>query len=158
MDELTELLKIVKASDSNIPGKFAADFAENMTKIDNAFSTTFLKVVAGTGGLLAYHIVYITSLGTAQSASNLNLTHMGRVVGITIEDILEGESGLVQRIGRVENQNWNLITGTPYFLGDGGEIINTVPKNGFIQYVGVAENEKVLAFSLGIPIKILGGL
>ena len=83
---------------------------------------------------------------------------MGRVVGITIEDIPEGESGLVQRIGRVENQNWNLITGTPYFLGDGGEIINTVPKNGFIQYVGVAENEKVLAFSLGIPIKILGGL
>ncbi len=157
MDELTELLKIVKASNSDEPGKFATDFAESMEKIDNAFSTTLLKVTAGTGGLQAYHVVFIGSSGLAFTASNQNITHMGRVVGMTIEDIVEGEQGLVRRIGRIENPNWNLITGTPYFLGDGGEIIPYPPTSGFIQYVGVAESIHVLAFSLGIPIKILGG-
>lgn len=118
--EKTDILKLIKTDNSNVPGGFAADFAENMGKIDNAFSTTFLKVIAGVGGLLAYHIVYITSLGTALTASNQNLTHMGRIVGITIEPIVEGESGIVRRIGKIENEAWNLIPGTPYFLGEGG--------------------------------------
>jgi len=151
--EKTDILKLIKSDNSNVPGGFAADFAENMGKIDNAFSTTFLKVIAGVGGLLAYHIVYITSLGTALAASNANPTHMGRVVGMTVEEIAEGEQGIVRRIGRIENESWNLTPGTPYFLGEGGEIVNTVPESGFIQYVGVAESEHVLALSLGIPVK-----
>ena len=76
-DRLTDLLKIVKGSDSEEEGKFAVDFEETMEKIDEAFTTTMLKVTAGTGGLPAYRIVYITSLGTALSASNANPTHMG---------------------------------------------------------------------------------
>jgi hypothetical protein len=152
-DQLTELLKIVKASDSETPGKFATDFEDAMEKIDSALTTTILKVTAGTGGLLAYRIVYITSLGTALAASNANPTHMGRVIGMTVEAISESETGLVRRIGRIENESWSLIPGTPYFLGEGGEIINTVPESGFIQYVGVAESIHVLALSLGIPVK-----
>ena len=152
-DQLTDLLGLVKASDSDIPGKYADDFKETMEKIDEAFTTTMLKVTAGTGGLPAYRIVYITSLGTALSASNQNSTHMGRVVGMTVEEIAEGETGLVRRIGKVENESWNLIPGTPYFLGEGGEIISDVPETGFIQYIGVAESQHVLALSFGIPIK-----
>jgi len=64
---------------------------------------------------------------------------------------------LVRRMGRIENESWNLTPGTPYFLGEGGEIINTVPESGFIQYIGVAESAHVLALSLGIPVKRLGG-
>jgi len=153
-DQLTELLKIVKASDSETPGKFASDFQDAMEKIDSAFTTTILRVTAGTGGLLAYRIVYITSLGTALAASNANPTHMGRVVGMAVEAINEGETGLVRRIGRIENESWNLTPGIPYFLGEGGEIINFVPSSGFIQYIGVAESVHVLALSLGIPIKL----
>lgn len=152
-DQLTELLKMVKSSDSEVPGKFVTDFQDAMEKIDSAFTTTMLRVKAGTGGLLAYRIVYITSLGTAMAASNMNETHMGRVVGMTVENISEGETGLVRRIGRIENESWNLTPGTPYFLGDGGEIINFVPESGFIQYIGVAESTHVLALSLGIPVK-----
>ena len=156
-DQLTDLLEIVKASDSNTAGKFTSDFKDAMEKIDDAFYTTMLKVTAGTGGLPAYRIVYITSLGTAMSASNANPTHMGRVVGMTVESISEGETGLVRRMGRIENESWNLTPGTPYFLGEGGEIISSVPVTGFIQYVGVAESQHVLALSLGIPVKRLGG-
>ena len=156
-DQLTDLLEIVKASDSNTAGKFTSDFKDAMEKIDDAFYTTMLKVTAGTGGLPAYRIVYITSFGTAMSASNANPTHMGRVVGMTVETIAEGEAGLVRRIGRIENESWSLTPGTPYFLGEGGEIINTVPESGFIQYIGVAESAHVLALSLGIPVKRLGG-
>ena len=152
-DQLTDLLEIVKASDSNTAGKFTSDFKDAMEKIDEAFYTTMLKVTAGTGGLPAYRIVYITSFGTAMTASNVNPTHMGRVVGMTIETIAEGETGIVRRIGRIENESWNLTPGTPYFLGEGGEIINTVPESGFIQYIGVAESAHVLALSLGIPVK-----
>ena len=152
-DRLTDLLKIVKSSDSETAGKFATDFQDAMEKIDSAFSTVLLKVTAGTGGLPAYRVVYITSLGTAMAASSQNPTHMGRVVGMTIETIAEGGTGLVRRIGRIENESWNLTPGTPYFLGDGGEIVNNVPETGFIQYVGVAESATVLALSIGIPVK-----
>ena len=152
-DLLTDLLQIVKSSDSETAGKFATDFESAMEKIDEAFTTTMLKVTAGTGGLLAYRLIYITSLGTVISASNQNPTHMGRVVGMTTEAIAEGEEGVVRRIGRIENESWALTPGTPYFLGDGGEIIDNVPEAGFIQYVGVAESSTVLALSLGIPIK-----
>ncbi len=154
-DQLTDLLEIVKASDSNTAGKFTSDFKDAMEKIDSAFTTTMLKVTAGTGGLPAFRVVYITSLGTALSASNANPTHMGRVVGMTVESIAEGETGIVRRIGRIENEYWNLTPGTPYFLGEGGEIINTIPESGFIQYVGVAESNHILALSLGIPVKRL---
>lgn len=152
-DQITDLLGIVKASDSETAGKFTSDFKDAMEKIDEAFYTTMLKVTAGTGGLPAYRIIYITSLGTAMSASNANPTHIGRVVGMTAETIAEGETGLVRRIGRIENESWSLTPGTPYFLGEGGEIINTVPESGFIQFIGVAESQHVLALSLGIPVK-----
>lgn len=118
-DQLTDLLEIVKASDSNTAGKFTSDFKDAMEKIDEAFYTTMLKVTAGTGGLPAYRIVYITSSSTALAASNANPTHMGRVVGMTVESISEGETGLVRRMGRIENESWNLTPGTPYFLGEG---------------------------------------
>ena len=153
-DQLTDLLGIVKASDSDVPGKFTADFKDAMEKIDDAFYAVMFKVTAGTGGLPAYRIVYITSLGTALAASNANPTHMGRVVGMTVEEIAEGEQGIVRRIGRIENESWSLTPGMPYFLGEGGEIINTIPESGFIQYIGVAESVHVLALSLGIPIKL----
>lgn len=156
-DQITDLLGIVKASDSETAGKFTSDFKDAMEKIDEAFYTTMLKVIAGTGGLPAFRIVYITSSGTALAASYANPTHMGRVVGMTVEAINEGETGIVRRIGRIENESWSLTPGTPYFLGEGGEIINTVPESGFIQYVGVAESQFVLALSLGIPVKRLGG-
>jgi len=152
-DHLTDLLGIVKSSDSETPGKFAEDFEDAMEKIDSAFMTTMLKVTAGTGGLPAYRVVYITSLGTALAASNANPTHMGRVVGMTIETINEGETGIVRRIGRIENESWHLTPGAPYFLGEGGEIVSIIPTTGFIQYVGVAESAQVLALSLGIPVK-----
>ncbi len=156
-DKITDLLGLVKASDSNVLGKPSKDLENNFQKIDEAFTTTMLKVTAGTGGLPAFRIVYITSLGTALSASNANPTHMGRVVGMTVETIAEGEAGLVRRIGRIENESWSLTPGMPYFLGEGGEIINTIPESGFIQYIGVSESQHVLALSLGIPVKRLGG-
>lgn len=152
-DQITDLLGIVKASDSETAGKFTSDFKDAMEKIDEAFYTTMLKVTAGTGGLPAFRIVYITSSGTALAASYANPTHMGRVVGMTVEAINEGETGIVRRMGRIENESWNLTPGTPYFLGEGGEIINTVPVTGFIQFIGVAESIHVLALSLGIPVK-----
>ena len=156
-DQLTDLLGLVKAGDGSVPGKPSQDLKDNFQKINDAFYTTMLKVTAGTGGLPAYRIVYITSSSTALAASNANPTHMGRVVGMTVETIAEGEAGLVRRIGRIENESWNLTPGTPYFLGEGGEIISSVPVTGVIQYVGVAESQHVLALSLGIPVKRLGG-
>ena len=36
-DQLTDLLEIVKASDSNTAGKFTSDFKDAMEKIDDAF-------------------------------------------------------------------------------------------------------------------------
>jgi len=152
-DRITDLLELVKASDSSVLGKPSTDLENNFQKIDEAFTTTMLKVTAGTGGLLAYRLVYITSLDTVLSASNQNPTHMGRVVGMTVGTIAEGEEGIVRRIGRIENESWTLTPGTPYFLGEGGEIVDNVPETGFIQYVGVAESSTVLALSLGIPVK-----
>ncbi len=153
-EERTPLLELVKASDSTTPGSFAADFASNMQKIDDAFGTVLGRFVAGPGGVPAFRVVFVATDGTIRSASCYNLSHMGRIVGMTVEDIPEGKSGLVYRIGAVENSEWNLSPGEVYFLGDGGEITRTRPASGFILVVGVAESVTRLALSIGIPVKL----
>jgi hypothetical protein len=150
----TDKLGLVKSSDNAQVGSFAQDFADNMQKIDDAFGTTIGKFVAGTGGVPAFHIVYVNTEGKIQSASCYNLSHMNRIVGMTVEDIAEGQSGLVYRIGAIENPNWNLSPGSVYFLGDGGEIIDTKPDTGFVLVVGVAESATRLPLSIGIPVKL----
>lgn len=150
----TNRLELIKSSDSNVAGSFAQDFADNMQKIDDAFGTVLGKFTAGTGGVPAYRIVYITTNGTIQSASCYNTSHIYRIVGMTVEDIPEGSSGLVYRIGEIENPNWSLAPGEVYFLGDGGEIVNTKPTSGFLLVVGVAQSQTKLALSIGIPVKL----
>jgi len=44
MDEFTSFLNLIKRSEAEEQGKFATDFAENMAKIDNAFSSTKQKL------------------------------------------------------------------------------------------------------------------
>ena len=44
MDEFTSFLNLIKRSEAKEQGKFATDFAENMAKIDNAFSSTKQKL------------------------------------------------------------------------------------------------------------------
>ncbi len=154
MEVRTEKLGLVRSSDNVTAGSFAQDFSDNMQKIDDAFGTTMGRFTAGTGGVPAFRIVYITNNGTIQSASCYNETHMNRIVGMTVEDIPEGQTGLVYRIGAIENPNWNLSPGEVYFLGDGGEIVNSRPSSGFVLVVGVAESQTRLALSIGIPVKL----
>lgn len=150
----TDKLGLVKSSDNAQAGSFAQDFADNMQKIDDAFGTTMGRFTAGAGGVPAFRVVYIATDGTIRSASCYNLSHMCRIVGMTIEDIPEGQTGLVYRIGAVENPNWSLSPGDVYFLGDGGEITRTKPTSGFVLVVGVAESATRLAISIGIPVKL----
>lgn len=43
-DEITDLLGLVKASDSDIVGKFGQDLENNFQKIDDAYATTIIEL------------------------------------------------------------------------------------------------------------------
>jgi hypothetical protein len=109
-------------------------------------------VTAGTGGLPAFRVVYLTTSGTAMAAAASNVTHADRIVGMTTAAIAEGQNGVVRRTGQVENPAWSLEPGRVYFLGEGGEISTAVPSAGFVLIVGVpmSETKLVLAFGLSI--------
>lgn len=100
--------------------------------------------IAGTGGVNAYQIVYVSGAGTVLAANAQNETHAGRVVGIAAESTAAGQTVEVRRTGSVTNTGWTLTPGSRYYLQAGGEIGTNTDGLRFVQKIGVAETSTKL--------------
>ena len=118
----------------------------------NQSSGVFDHVKAGPGGVNWGDVVYLDSNGLLQKAGNdLAEEYAFRVIGIVLRNLLEGEEGLVKKSGLLRNPGWTLIRGQEYYLGTGGNIVDTQPETGFVQNIGVALEPDALSIRISSP-------
>ena len=109
----------------------------------------------GTGGVNGFQVVFFGSDGMVYPADGENPTHAGLVVGMASAAIAEGENGLIQMAGEIENPAWALVPGAAYYLGMAGTMSTTPPESGFWQRIGVTKNSTTLVLNFSEPIKLV---
>ena len=94
--------------------------------------------IPGSAGLLSatadaalsgHSVVLLTSTG-ADLASSATLSHMNRVVGITLGAAVMGDAVSILTSGSITEPGWSWNTALPIFLSQSGGLTQTVPTVG----------------------------
>lgn len=85
-----------------------------------------------------HRLVVIEPDGRVDYGSCLDLTHPGRLLGLTLNAVVKGDRVSVQRAGAVTEPSWSWRTSFPLWLGKDGQLTQVSPKRGFLCVVGVA--------------------
>lgn len=89
-------------------------------------------------------------------ADHANLTHAGRIIGLTLESVPLGEVTEVHSFGLITNPSWNWnLTQPSVFLSTIGQITQTPPISGFINVVGHVISATQLFISVQSPINLV---
>lgn len=84
-------------------------------------------------------------------ADSSNITHYGKVVGMTIASVVAGSiAGLIDD-EEVTNLAWSWVAGQKLFL-NGTTLSVTSPSSGFCQMVAVARNNNTIIMRIEVPI------
>ena len=114
----------------------------------------FLSRIAN--DVLGGHRAVIANLdGTIDYASASNLDHMGKVLGIIVRSVLEGERVDVIRGGLLEFEGWSWDVDLPVYLAENGLLTQNPTGAGFSQIVGFAESPTGLFVNLREPIQLV---
>lgn len=89
------------------------------------------------GSNLSGGMCIVLENSTAISASNTNLTHAGKIIGITTGSALSGNPAIIQAVGELEGF-YGLTVNSKVYLQSNGTISSIIPTTGFIQQVGIA--------------------
>lgn len=84
-------------------------------------------------------------------ASASDVTHAGRVVGISLAAASAGASIAYVDDGAIDEPSWSFAPG-PVWLGEQGQITQALPSAGFAQIVGTAVTPTRIVVSLQAPI------
>jgi hypothetical protein len=109
------------------------------------------------GNLSGHRLVYFDNSGVLQLASSNNLSHMGRVVGMTTSASVSGSPAEVFTMGLFTEPSWFFDTSIPIYLGNDGLITQVVPSQPnslFSQIVGYVINPTTIYLHLETPIII----
>jgi hypothetical protein len=93
--------------------------------------------------------------GTIDYASASNLDHMGKVLGIIVDAVLEGRKVDVIRGGLLEFEGWSWDVSLPVYLAENGLLTQNPTGAGFSQIVGFAESPTGLFVNLREPIQLV---
>lgn len=110
-----------------------------------------LTVTAGMA-LGGHRLVVLNGAGVAIYADRTEPTHVGKVLGMTLGAIADGDSGDVLRAGEVVEPSWNWTLDAPVFLGTSGQLTQTPPLTGFSLIVGFPVSTTKLFVSLREPL------
>lgn len=114
--------------------------------------------LAGTAPLSALRAVWEDSAGLVHPASRTAQAQVLALVGITTTGVSAvGESVLVQRTGHIDDTAWAWLPQQKVWLGVGGALTQTPPKegDGYDVVVGVALSPTRLLIQMGEPIALL---
>jgi hypothetical protein len=92
--------------------------------------------------------------GTIDYADSSNLNHLGKVLGVSVQSVLEGESVNVIRGGLLEFEGWSWDVNLPVYLAQNGLLTQNPVSAGFSQIVGFAESPTGLFVNLREPIQL----
>ncbi len=108
--------------------------------------------IAGT--VLSGHRVLVKSFnGKMVVADKDTPSHMHQVAGIALNSAIADSAVQVQSFGEVEEPTWNWSDG-PVYLGNAGQLTQTVPTTGYLLSIGTATAPTVLRVNLGAPISL----
>ena len=110
-----------------------------------------LSVVAATA-LGGHRMVVLDGNGQAVYASNDQLSHFHKVLGMTLGAVNALEAVDVMRGGEVTEPSWNWLLGAPVFLSTNGLLTQTAPTSGFSLIVGFPVTTTKLFVSLREPV------
>jgi hypothetical protein len=79
--------------------------------------------------------------------------HMHKVAGVGLNSAGSGSAVQVQSFGELVEPTWNWVEG-PVYLGNSGQLTQTVPTSGFLVLIGTATAPTVLRIQLGAPISL----
>jgi hypothetical protein len=137
----------------------------NQTAID---SPIYLTTISGIGPPGLSDLLFLTRIadgniggqrmvignadGTCSYAHTTNVTHIGKVLGMSNAAYLDGENVKIIREGLVEFVGWSFDVDLPIYLGINGLLTQSASATGFSQIVGFAESPTKLFVNLREPI------
>lgn len=103
----------------------------------------------GTGNLFVagavmggHRVVTLDAHSQAIYADNSDVTHAGRVVGLTLASTLAGAGVMVQSFGPVTEPSWSWDIAKPrIFLSTNGQMTQLLPVSGFVCVIGYVVSE-----------------
>lgn len=104
-----------------------------------------------------HRVVVLDATGRAVYASNDQLGHATRIVGITKHAAVEGAPVGLQIYGAMTEPTWSWDTSLPVFLGSDGLLTQTQPTAPLAKFsvvVGFPISATTLFIKIGIPISI----
>jgi hypothetical protein len=102
--------------------------------------------------LSGHKLVIQAADGKAYLASNLNVGHRGRVVGMTTHAADADAVVHVHRFGLFTEPSWSFTPDAVLFVGDAGALVESSPSTGFSQIVGKVQSATSVLFKLEDPI------
>jgi hypothetical protein len=113
-------------------------------------ATYTLTLIAGEN-INGHRAVIVGSDGLAYLADSTDITHAGKVVGISTGAVTTGFEVNIQIAGKLTNPGWGLTPNSNYFFNSNGVLTATMP-TGFVQIVGVAQDSDTLIVNINLPI------
>jgi len=135
-----------KKSDANYDTEWATIIVEDARRL-----TAVREASGSIGGQRA---VIANTDGTISYADTQNLSHLGRVLGISAGAGNDGDDVLVIREGLISFSGWAWDTSLPVYLATNGLLSQNASTSGFSQIVGFAESPTDLYVNLREPIVI----
>ena len=115
-------------------------------------SDTLASFIAGQN--LSGHRMVVLENHQAVYASNDDLSHAQRVVGLTTGAALTGDMVTVMRSRELQEPSWSWVVGEAIYLGSGGALLQSPPVSPalFSLCVGFATATDRMYISVGTPI------
>jgi len=101
-------------------------------RIRNTFSAL------ASGAIAQYQCVYAYSADRVKAGNNADTTKAD-IIGISLAALVDGQRGSFIAEGEIVNNSWSWTAGSELYVGDTGELTQTLASNGkVICQVGVA--------------------
>ena len=121
---------------------------EEREVLNLTIQTLYIDDIYTAGEIIGTHkVVYVANDGKVYKASSSDTTQAGRILGVTTQSVVADAAVYVRWAGRLTLAAWGLTPGTVYFLGENGEITNSVPA-GLVQQIGVAKSSTELEINI----------
>lgn len=116
-----------------------------------AEGTQYLSKLAG-ADLSGHRMVVLDAAGKAVYADNTTMTHVNKVLGMTVGSAVTDVAIDILRWGELEEPSWSWTLDTPIFLSTNGLLTQTPPSTGFSQIIGFPVSATKAYISLREPI------
>jgi len=105
------------------------------------------------GATLSGGVGVVLEGSTAIAASSTNLSHAGKLSGVTTGSALLGSLAIIQTSGELDGF-FGLTINSKVYLQANGTISSVVPTSGFIQQVGIALTSTKILINIQPPLVI----